>query len=828
MSPSTFRHSPPNSLFAMFSLLAVPVVIWMLLSGPKATLAEVVGGVLVIYLALLAAFSFRAADRAKRARRELELSEQRFRTVFEMAPDGAMLLSPGGRIEMVNCRLEHLVGYPREQLLGRSVEELLAESEREKYRQFIQDPKECLEKKCIRPEPVQLRHADGTTFPVEVTFSPIENGAKFPLMVSLRDVRAQAASREKLEMQALLLDWVGEAVIATDRHGLVTFWNRAAETTYGWTAEEAMGQQVLELTPAETSKQQAAEILESLGTSDRWSGRFQVRRRDGSPFWATVTDAVIRDERGEITSFVGVSRDATDEFRQEQEPRLRDQRMNMVGQATRDVVWDLDPVAGTLWWGNEITTLTGEEAPGDLEWWKERIHPVERDEVSRSLEEAIRGDAERWTAEYRFRRHDDSWVSIFDRAWIIRNEDGVAERVVGTMMDISERKTLEEELRRAERLASLGRLAATVSHEFNNVLMGIQPFADLLARTAVDARHERIAKQITGSVSRGRRITHDILKFTRPTEPDLRPLDLGEWLETVLPEWQAVLGESVWLAIETDEGNIRVEGDRNQLEQLMSNLLMNARDAIEGEGTVTVRVTRPAAGATYGFGAIASPEGFAHIAVVDSGGGVPDEILGHIFEPLFTTRRDGTGLGLAFCHQIVQQHGGLIFAENNAGAGATIHVFLPIASSDAETQSNAWRILRSDEGRERIAEVVLIEDDSQVTEGLRAILELEGIAVRSAASGAAGLEELAIRRPDVVILDVGLPDISGVELFQIIELRYPGLRIVFSSGHQDLGALEQFLRPGVEFLRKPYELDTLLRALERVASHEPPERELSD
>jgi PAS domain S-box-containing protein len=637
-----------------------------------------------INIALLGGFALGEARREKKVRRELELSEERLRALFEMAPDGSLLLTSHGRIEMVNHQLERLVGYSRAELVGKDVEFVLPASENDTYLQTL-PPETPGHQVSMRPQPLRARHADGTMIPVELTFSAIESGPGSPVKVSLRDVREQTAALEKLEVQSRLLDQVGEAVIATDRNGVVTFWNRAAEVIYGWPAREALGKPILELTPAAASREQAAAILESLVEKSAWSGRIELRRRDGSTFWATVTDAVIRDERGAITAFVGVSRDATDEFRHEQELRLRDQRMNMVGLATKDVVWDLDPSNGSFWWGGEITTLTGDQAPGNFDWWRERIHPSERDEVVGTLQKAIEGDAVRWSAEYRFRRQDETWVSILDRGYILRGADGKAERMIGTMMDISERKTLEAELRRAERLSSLGRLAATVAHEFNNVLMGIQPFADLLSRTAVDERQERIARQITGSVSRGRRITHDILKFTRPAEPERLPVDLDEWLQTGLPEWKALLGEEIELLVEIDE-KLRIEADRSQLDQLVTNVLMNARDAMQHGGKASLRIRRPVAGAAYRFGTIGSPERFAHLSITDTGIGIPEKVLGHIFEPLFTTRREGTGLGLAVCHQIVRQHEGLIFGENAPGGGAAIHVFLPLTSVEANRE----------------------------------------------------------------------------------------------------------------------------------------------
>ncbi|MCA1733971.1 MAG: PAS domain S-box protein, partial [Acidobacteria bacterium] len=390
MTPTITASAPgPNALSIAASLSAISLAIWIVWPHLLAVVA-------VINIALLGGFALAEAQREKKVRSELELSEERLRALFEMAPDGFMLLSAEGRIEMVNHQLERLVGYSREELVGKDVEFVLPGSDSDTYTQTL-PPEITGHQASMRPQPLRVRQADGTMIPVELTFSAIESQLRSPVTVSLRDVREQTAALEKLEVQSRLLNQVGEAVIATDHQGLVTFWNRAAEVIYGWPAAEALGRPILELIPIETSKEEVGAILESLAVKSAWSGRIELKRRDGSTFWASVTDTVIRDENGAITAFVGVSRDATDEFRHEQELHHRDQRMNMVGLATRDVVWDFDPNERSFWWGGEITTLTGEE-PGDFDWWKERVHPDERNAVVQTIMEAIEGDAERCSA----------------------------------------------------------------------------------------------------------------------------------------------------------------------------------------------------------------------------------------------------------------------------------------------------------------------------------------------------------------------------------------------------------------------------------------------
>jgi PAS domain S-box-containing protein len=350
--------------------------------------------------------------------------------------------------------------------------------------------------------------------------------------------------------------------------------------------------------------------------------------------------------------------------------------------------------------------------------------------------------------------------------------------VVVVINDITERRKLEQKLEQANRVSSLGRLAATVAHEFNNVLMGISPFVEVIRR-----KPERTAEaldQIAGAIGRGKRITAEILRFTRPAELVRVVFAVGPWLRELAAELRPALSAKHRLVVEHVDPSLRVLADRAQLHQVMTNLLLNARDAMPDGGTVSIAARRDGR--------------FVHVTVRDTGGGMSEETLRHIFEPLFTTKCTGTGLGLAVAHQVVQRHGGEIFAESTPGAGTTFHLFVPIA---------ARRLL-------------IVDDDAAVVAGLAALLELEGIEVDAAGSGAAAIEHLRATRPDVVLLDVGLPDIDGIETYTRIAADDPALPVIFSTGHGETERLRGIERSHVIALRKPYDVGTLLDAIERV------------
>lgn len=402
---------------------------------------------------------------------------------------------------------------------------------------------------------------------------------------------------------------------------------------------------------------------------------------------------------------------------------------------------------------------------------------------------------------------------LLDASASVRMVDGQPVEIYGFARDATEEHRLATKLEQAGRLASLGRLAATVAHEFNNVLMGISPFMELLRKEALSERGASAVDQTLRAVSRGKRITEDILRFAQPAEPVMTSINVGSWIEALAGEAQSVIGSKHKLVVET-QAPLRIAADQHQLHQAFINLILNARDAMPEGGVIMLRVSRERPGAKFTFGELPHVERFAHLVIEDTGMGMTAETLDRIFEPLFTTKKSGTGLGLSVTRQVVTRHGGEMFVESKPGKGTRFHLFIPLTGvpqTAVAAQANAHFT--------KCRKVLMVEDESSVAAGIAALLESEGIAVEVAATGEAVLPALAVSRPDAVILDIGLPDIEGTRVYERIATQYPDLPVVFSSGHGDALKLEQYLlNPHVAFLLKPYEIETLLETLNRVVA----------
>jgi PAS domain S-box-containing protein len=377
-------------------------------------------------------------------------------------------------------------------------------------------------------------------------------------------------------------------------------------------------------------------------------------------------------------------------------------------------------------------------------------------------------------------------------------------------IDENERKRLESRLLQAERVSSLGRLAASVAHEFNNVLMGIQPFVDLMIKRAgTDPTVKLAAPRIADAVARGKRITQEILRFTRIAEPSCVPVSVAEWLRTLEPELVQFAGGNVTVTIEAGP-SLTMLGDVQQLRQVFTNLAVNAHHAMPNGGGLNVRAITDTM-----LNGDERPIDAVHFTIRDTGVGMTEETLPYIFEPLFTTKKGGTGLGLAIASRVVQQHKGQIYAESTPGDGTTFHILIP-ASKEAAAATEPDPAPLQHSARPGL-HVTLIEDDDSVGAGLAALLDFEGISVDWVRLGAEAIDRITARFPDAVIFDVGLPDVDGVKLYEEIAARWPDLPVLFSTGRGD----DNLMRVGhagkrLGYLQKPYESNDLIKALEEL------------
>lgn len=550
-----------------------------------------------------------------------------------------------------------------------------------------------------------------------------------------------------------------------------------------------------------------AHLTDVLGQrDDAWIEEYRIRHHDGRAIRVSDRGVVHRDAAGRALRLVGAVADITERNRDHRErAMLLDSTYEGIVAVDRNGICYLVNASACRILGCEPADLVGRDFH-DFVHPRHACEPWPHAKTLCPLGGLLEMQHPMPLAEELFARRDGSMLPVQFAGSALR-APGAAGAVV-TFSDATERKVLETELERANRMASLGHVAATIAHEFNNVLMGIQPFLDLMLRRAAGrADMAEPLSRIGQSVQRGKRIALEILRFSRPLSPMLAPLPLQAWLGEMAGEAAALLGAAHSVTLDVPPEPLFVNADRELLHQAFVNLISNARDAMPEPGTLRIKVGR---GTPPGLGLI-TPDRFIAVSVSDNGQGMSEETLKRVFEPLFTTKKGrGTGLGLAVVHQIVTAHGGYVFAESRPAEGATFTMFLSIAEAPAPLLSPP---VGEDSVHPHGLRVLLVEDDETVAAGTIAMLSLEDdIETATVTSGAAAADAVERFQPAVVILDVGLPDVDGREVFTALRARWPSLPVIFSTGHAETSGVGGEAGR-VRVLQKPYEIGALLQAI---------------
>lgn len=512
---------------------------------------------------------------------------------------------------------------------------------------------------------------------------------------------------------------------------------------------------------------------------------------------------VIHGRIGEVTDgkLVGTMQDITERAEAERTIRSLSKQNELILQHAAEGIVGVD-AEGKLTFVNRAAVALagwpeGELLPGVL---SHSVIHADRACTDCGIVKTL-GDGEQRMGEDVLRRRDGERLDIEYSCAAIRNEGRITGAVV-TFRDVTSRKRLERQLDQVRRVSSLGRIAATIAHEFNNVLMGISPFVEVIRRRAgTDEQLKDAAGHILTSVARGRKITEEILRTTQDRQPAAVSVEMREWLPRIASEVEALAGEGVSLVTTISDEPFFARFDPEQIAQVLLNLAANARDAMNGTGTLTIEASPD------------EPSRSVHIAVCDTGIGIPAGVLPHIFEPLFTTKSKGTGLGLAVAQQMVVRNGGAISVASRVGAGTRFEITLPMGEPPRKTvvapaiHGDAVPVRR----------LLVVDDEPAVAAGLTALLALDDVDVYAVGSGAATLDAIRSFAPEAVVLDVSLPDADGGEVYDRIAEHWPDLPVIFSTGNGDATRLSrQLARPRVRFLRKPYDAKALLEALRSI------------
>jgi PAS domain S-box-containing protein len=496
-----------------------------------------------------------------------------------------------------------------------------------------------------------------------------------------------------------------------------------------------------------------------------------------------------------------------------------------------DGLWDWDVLSGTVFFSRRWKEMLGfaeEEIGSGRDEWSKRVHPDDRTRVMAEVQAHLAGTTPHYISEHRVSCKDGAWKWMLDRGVVLsRDADGKPLRVIGTQSDITERRLAVEKhdklqslLIQAQKMESVGRLAGGIAHDFNNLLMGIMNYVDL-CRDALEADHPTrgYLDEITVNAERSANLTRQLLAFARKQTIAPTVLDLNDAVVGMLKMLEQLLGENVSMTWVPGARLWQVKVDPSQVDQIMANLCVNARDAIAGVGRLIIETSNVVADERYCAGnAGAVPGEYVQLAVSDTGHGMGKDVLEHIFEPFFTTKEvgKGTGLGLATVYGIAVQNKGFITVYSEPGKGTTFKIHFPRSEAPSAAAPVAAAPSVLPRGSETI---LLVEDEKSVRVTTHMFLEELGykVLVADDPGKALGLAAQYSGDIDLLITDVIMPNMSGRHLADQLCLTRPSTRRLFMSGFTaDVIAREGVLEDGVQFLTKPFGRETLARKVREV------------
>ncbi|MBV8477916.1 MAG: response regulator, partial [Acidobacteria bacterium] len=418
--------------------------------------------------------------------------------------------------------------------------------------------------------------------------------------------------------------------------------------------------------------------------------------------------------------------------------------------------------------------------------------------------------------EIKWQRKDETVITVRLSGRVVSNETDLEEFLEVIAEDVTEKRVLEDQFRQAQKMEAVGRLAGGVAHDFNNLLMVISGYTEVLLEKLEGPLHAK-AEAVQQAAERATTLTRQLLAFSRRQLLELKVVDLNTIISDMERLLAPLIGETIQLTTELDPALGHTRADAGQLEQVLMNLVVNAKDAMPGGGKIIIRTSNVELDGSYRREHTYIQRGpYIMLSVSDTGCGMDKETQSRIFEPFFTTKEKGkgTGLGLSTVYGIIKQSGGYIFAHSEIGHGTTFRIFLPRVEQPAECLGTVKRTQGDTRGSET---VLLVEDEESVRRLVRETLESRGYKVMEAADGERALEMASTQKPvQLMITDVVMPGINGQELAKEIVKIHPRIKMLFLSGYAEDTIRQQALPAGTAFLQKPFTLQTLLRKTREV------------
>jgi len=740
------------------------------------------------------------------------------KTLLNAVSDHAIyMLSPQGKIASWNQGAAELTGYGESEVLGLDFSHIFLAEDKSVPKKLLNEARS---QGRAEREVRQLRK-DGTYFWASVTLHPARgpDGELIGFAQVTRDISDRVAAEHALSDSErrfrLLVEGVTDyAIYMLDPSGTVTSWNAGAERLKGYKAEEIVGQHFSRFcTKEDRQAGLPAQMLETAKREGSYQGEGWRIRKDGSRFWASIVVDAIRDAQGRLIGFGKVSRDISERRAAQEVLRSSERQFRLLVDGIRDyAIYMLDPSGVVSSWNVAAQRIKGYSADEIIGRHFSCFYTEDDRAAGAPVRALVTAASEgRFEAEgWRVRKDGTTfWASVVvDR---IQDENGKLVGFAKITRDITERRDAQLALQeaqaqrmQAQKMEALGHLTGGVAHDFNNLLMIIGGQNHVLKRLTGDLpRCQRAAEAIEMAITRGAALTRQLLAFSRRQTLKPSAIDLGAQIANFKAMLTGTMG-GMTVSTEVPAEIWPVLADPNELELALLNLVINARDAMPSGGAIVLGAENVTLTGSELPAKLAGD--FVAIMVADTGTGIAPDILPKIFDPFFTTKQvnKGTGLGLSQVHGFAHQSNGTVAIDTRLGEGTRITLYLPRASAETAEEKE-----KPDESKGGGGEILLVEDNPDVAEASRAMLEELGYHCEIASDAAVAMEAVTRRDFDLLLIDVIMPGpVDGSQLARKVRLMKPGLPVLLVSGYPKNMGESDF-----PLLRKPYNLTELGRAI---------------
>jgi PAS domain S-box-containing protein len=749
----------------------------------------------------------------------------RYARLFDLVPVGLYRITLKGKVLNANLALVELLGYrDRKELLAVNSRDFYAQAEdRRRWRLLMERDG------VVRNFEVRLRRRDGSIIWVRNNARAIrdEQGRIIWYEGSAEDITARRQMEEELKgseaRYRLLFESNPQPMLVYDLEALAILKvNQAVVEHYGYSREEFLAMTIKDIRPPEDVPS-LLKIVAQLTPGLGYSGEWRHRKKSGEIMDVEIVShgIVFNDRQARLV----LVNDITARKRAERDLQETNEFLRSLLQASAAGIIYLDRDGNVRIWNRAATRMFGWDAEEVLGRFPPSVPPEQESEFQRLRERVLQGEV--IGLEGQRRKKDGSLIDVSLSLAPVQNAQGKVEGTLAILTDITQRKKAEEalhqkeeQLQQAQKMEAVGRLAGGVAHDFNNLLTAIMGYSELLQMSHLDQEQNRMAEQIMQVSERAAILIRQLLAFSRRQPLRPMPLDLNNVvrdMEKLLPR---VIGEDIPLNIVLEPELHLVKADRGQLEQVIVNLAVNARDAMPGGGRLLIKTCMVTLDESQAQDIPeARPGDFVVLEVTDTGLGIEKEIKKRIFEPFFTTKGpgEGTGLGLSTVYGIVKQHEGWINVYSEPGHGTAFKIYLPVVVTPPAEKPR--HVLSLPELRGRGERILVVEDEAKVREIATRMLQQKGYEVAAAASVA---EAVAIFEKEqgnfqLVFSDVVLSDQSGLQLVEELKKHQPHLRVLLTSGYADQKVQWLLIEKGkYPFLQKPYSLNDLLQTIAAV------------